>query len=303
MAFHVPASHSGFFADVVHRFRQLLHRGVVTGIDPIRLNVWLAQFTSEEERYLAAQLLSGLTYRSDAMVKSSFQHLAHCELPGVLRSCLEFAFTNLDDLDCVLRNGTEACFLRFVAIDGTFEKNPGKSGAVVIRAFRQHLRVAKALTCRPEAVVGLPDEVKILVFIDDIVGTGRQFATFAKAYDLSAQAAKRTMVYCPLLAFDSGLNKVRDEHPWLQVFPVEMLDQSHQFFRAAKDDANVWGVDGINRLEDAKEFVREICVRHAVAPRSRHSLDLLVAFEHAVPNNSLSLLGASSDRWRPLFDR
>lgn len=85
MAFHVPTDQSGFFLDVDLRFRLLLRKGIITGIDPIRLNNWLANFVSLEDKYLAAHLLCGLTYRSDAMIKSSFQHLMECELPRVLR--------------------------------------------------------------------------------------------------------------------------------------------------------------------------------------------------------------------------
>ncbi len=73
MAFHVPQGRQGFFEDVVHRFRLLLRKGIISGIDPIRLNNWLANFVTAEDKYLAGHLLSGLTYRSDAMVKSSFQ--------------------------------------------------------------------------------------------------------------------------------------------------------------------------------------------------------------------------------------
>lgn len=35
MAFNVPKDRFGFFEDVDHRFRLLLHKGIITGIDQI----------------------------------------------------------------------------------------------------------------------------------------------------------------------------------------------------------------------------------------------------------------------------
>ena len=61
MAFHVPTDHQSFFRDVDLRFRLLLSKSIITGIDSIRLNNWLANFVSPEDKYLAAHLLNGLT--------------------------------------------------------------------------------------------------------------------------------------------------------------------------------------------------------------------------------------------------
>lgn len=68
MAFNIPKDRFGFFKDIDHRFRLLLDKDIVTGIDKIRLNGWLANFKTLEDKYLAAHLLNGLTYCSDAIV-------------------------------------------------------------------------------------------------------------------------------------------------------------------------------------------------------------------------------------------
>ena len=303
MALQVPPGQETFYDDVVHRFRQLLHKGIITGIDPIRLNNWLANFVTDEDKYVAAHLLNGLTYRSDAMVKSSFQHLAHCELPQILRSRGVMAFEDLEAFDRVLSEGGDNSPLRFVAVDGTFEKTPGKSGAVVIRAFKRHLQVSKALLCRPERLIDLPASVKALIFIDDLVGTGQQFETFATHYELAKYEKQCALVYCPLLAFNGGLARLAKALPWLEMHPVETLDESHQFFRACASDATIWGVDEANKVQDVRNHVADLCKRNAVPPRTRHCLDLVVAFEHAVPNNSVPMLSIKSKQWQPLFDR
>lgn len=303
MAFHIPTDQSGFFQDVDLRFRLLLRKGIITGIDPIRLNNWLANFVSPEDKYLAAHLLNGLTYRSDAMVKSSFQHLMECELPRVLRERGGLPFADLETLYGSLSNGTATSPIRFVAVDGTFEKTPGKSGAVMIRQFKRHLNVSKPLLCRPERLKDLPEDVKVLIFIDDLVGSGQQFESFASHYKLEEHSKKRCLAYCPLIAFDQGLINLKKALPWLQILAVETLDSSHQFFRGSADSPQIWGVDKVNTVQDVRGHVATLCQRNGIPASTRHCLDLVVAFEHAVPNNSVPMLSIKSARWQPLFDR
>ena len=303
MAFHVPTDQLGFFRDVDLRFRLLLRKGIITGIDPIRLNNWLANFVSPEDKYLAAHLLNGLTYRSDGMVKSSFQHLMECELPRVLRERGGLPFADLETLYESLSNGTAKSPIRFVAVDGTFEKTPGKSGAVMIRQFKRHLNVSKALLCRPERLEELPEDVKVLIFIDDLVGSGQQFESFASHYKLEEHAKKRCLAYCPLIAFDQGLINLKKALPWLQILAVETLDSSHQLFQGSADSPQIWGVDKVNTVQDVRDHVAQLCTRNDIPASTRHCLDLVVAFEHAVPNNSVPMLSIKSARWQPLFDR
>lgn len=303
MTFHVPQDRQGFFEDVDHRFRLLLRNRVISGIDPIRLNNWLANFVTTEDKYLAGHLLNELTYRSDAMVKSSFQHLVDCELPRVIRGCRALDFPDLESLDVALNTGNASSPIRFVAVDGAFEPTPGKSGGLLIRQFKRHLNVSKALLCRPERLGDLPATVKILIFIDDLVGTGKQFESFASHYKLEEHAKTRELVYCPLLAFYQGLAKLKSVLPWLHILPVETLDKSHQFFRGGKTAPLVWGVDKVNAVQDVRNHVTDLCQRNDIPSRTRHCLDLVVAFEHAVPNNSVSMLSIKSAHWQPLFDR
>jgi len=303
LPFHVPADLAGFFDEIDRKFRLLLHEGVITGIDQGRLNMWLANFRTPEDKYLAAHILSGLTYRSDAMIRSSFRHLVHSELPATLRTTANLTFPDIETFEKQIQVGDGSTPFRFVAVDGQFEGTPGKSGAVVIRQFRRHLAVSKALTCRPEDLGQLPASVRALLFVDDMLGTGKQFIKFARFYKLQDHANNRALIYCPLVAFDKGITKIRDELPWLHVQPVETLGASHQFFRPYKDDLQRWDADRVNLLEDVRMHVDDICNRAGLPARTQHSLDLVVAFEHAVPNNSLPMLSIQTSTWVPLFER
>ena len=302
MAFHVPPAHEGLYDQVVSRFRMLLRRRVITGITDIRLNLWLKNFVSPEEQYLAARVLDNLSYRSQAMVTSAIQHVNECVLPCELRRRKIGNFSDVDELVESLRSGDASHPVRFVAVDGGHEKTPGKSGAVIIRQFQRD-GVAKALTCKPENLGALPATVKCLVFVDDMLGTGKQFSGFSEHYALETYKISHTLIYCPLIAHQKGLDKLAAKFPWLVLLPVEVFGAAHQFYRGGTQDEGLWAIDGVNQVHEVRGFVKALCDKRNIPATTQHSLNLLLGFEHATPNNSLPLLYAESAQWEFLLKR
>ena len=303
MAFFVPEHCYDLYDEVELRFRMLIEKRIVTGIEVLRLDTWLANFMTPEDKYLAAQILDGLIFRSKAMIGSSFDHLLQCVLPSELRRRGHFPYTTLEEFLRSLEEGNADHPIRFVAIDGTKpDEEPGKSGVVLIRHFRQHAGIAKLLTCRPEKISTLPATVKCLVFVDDIAGTGRQFIKFATRHGLE-QLDTTIRMYVPLIAFDKGVAKIQKECPWLTVHPVELLDARHQFYCGKEGNQSIWAVDGANTVADVKMHVTALCKSRGLPTKTQHGLDLLLGFEHATPNNTLLLLWASSAEWSPLLTR
>lgn len=304
MSFFVPVKHLGLFDDVTQRFRGLIRKQVISSIDEMRLDAWLGNFVSDEDRYLAAHILNGLIFRSKAMIESSFDQLLQCVLPSQLHKWDCYGHKYIEDFLASLRADDDGHPVRFVAVDLTCATDePGKSGVHLIRQFRQHIRVSKKLLCRPENVSKLPDTVKVLVFIDDIVGTGKQFAKFSQFHNLEAQAAKRKLFFSPLIAYQDGLDKLAAQHPWLTIKPIEIFNSEHCFCCPCSSDQTLWALDEENRVADVQTHIKKIARAGAIPGTTKYGLDLLIGFEHATPNNTLPMLWADSDKWRPLFNR
>lgn len=303
MAFIVPEQYEGFFGESVRRFRLLLQKQVLTGIESNSLNLWLANFRSTNEQYLAAHLLNCLIYRSENMLCSSFQHLIHSELPTFLQSNGFSINYGLSHFRTELENADANYPLRFVAVDGSFEAIPGKSGATIIRTFRRHLAVNKRILCKPENIHTLPASVRYLIFIDDILGTGKQFSSFVDYYKLPEMVNRFSMAYSPQISYISGLVALYEKYPWLTVMPIERLDDQNQFFRHKNDKPDIWYADGENKVADVKSFYDSLATRAGIPKRTRYSLDLTVLFQHAGPNNTLSAYWARSEQWAPLIPR
>ncbi|WP_204127132.1 hypothetical protein [Pseudomonas ogarae] len=302
MSFHVPEKHVSLFSEVQQRFRMLLKKRIVTGIDEETLDCWLANFRTDEERYFAACVLGRLIFRSKSMIDSSIDQLLNCMLPTYLRRKGLYQYDDIEGFLNSIQQDNPAHFLRFVGVDGSKQNDTGKSGVVVIRNYKRRARIPKSITTRPDALDQLPAHVRCVVFLDDMLGTGKQFETFAKTYAL-ADKSDIHIVYCPLVAFQSGLNKLKESCPWLTVLPIETLDERHQFFCESTQTTGLWAVDEVNTVDDAREFYDRLATKRGIPKATRHGLDLLLGFEDSTPNNSLSFLWASSDDWVNLLTR
>ena len=302
MTFSVPEKHYSLYHEVQQRFRVLLKKRVVTGIDEETLDCWLANFTTEEERYFAACVLGRLTFRSKSMIESSIDQLLHCVLPTYLRQKGLFPHADIDSFLSSIQRDDPTHSIRFVGVDGSKENDTGKSGVVMIRHYKRRAGIHKGITSRPDALDRLPPHVNCLVFIDDMLGTGRQFDTFAKTHAL-AEKSTIHMVYCPLVAFHDGLSALSKSCPWLTVLPLEVLTERHQFFCESTQTPGIWAVDETNTVADARGFYDRLTTKRGIPKSTRHGLDLLLGFEDATPNNSLSVLWASSESWATLLTR
>ncbi|MCS0627873.1 hypothetical protein NX786_00735 [Telluria mixta] len=304
MSFFVPQQYGQFFEEVTQRFRLLIRKGVLSKIDEIVLDKWLSNFVSAQDKYLAARILDGLIFRSEPMLYSSIDQLLQCVLPSQLRQWDAYGATCIEEFLASLKAGESSHPVRFVAIDRSFaNEEPGKSGDIIIRHLRQHGQVARTLTCSPEAILSLPESVKVLIFIDDIIGSGKQFKKFAKFHRLDEHAARFRSLYCPMMAYDDGVAAVKLAHPWLSVSPIELLSARHRFYFADPKNANTWAMDRANLLADVREHVNGIALAADIPVATKYSLELLVAFDHSTPNNTLPLLWAHSDKWHPLLTR
>ncbi len=302
MAFHVPEKNTELYREVRQRFKILLKKRIITGIDEDALDLWLANFRGDTEQYFAASVLSRLTFRSRSMIESSIDHALHCLLPPALRKQGLFPHADIESFLTALQKPDSKSPIRFVAVDGHRERDAGKSGPVVIRRYR-HANINTDHMCRLEHIQGLQPHVNCIVFVDDMLGTGKQFEKFAKTHKLESQQSRWHMIYCPLVAFHSGVDHLQQVCPWLQVLPIETLNDSHKFFCGHKDDPGLWAVDAENTVDDARAFYENLTSGRGIPSFTQHGLELLLGFEDSAPNNTLSVLWANSDDWTSLLKR
>jgi hypothetical protein len=142
------------------------------------------------------------------------------------------------------------------------------------------------------------------MFIDDFLGTGEQFCSFAQEFQLSASLKGCYSVYAPLVAHKAGIAEVQKHFPDLHVVAVEVIDNTYNLF----SDQSPWFGDGVNSPLGAREFYDELMarVRFPIKPealRGFGKLSLAYAFNHATPDNCLPIIWSEGNNWKPLLER
>lgn len=260
-SFYIPAKFDRFSQNVYSRFNKLIEKRIISGVVKMNLMNWWSNFSSDEERYLAAHLLDSLVLRTKEMLDSSSLHLVEMVLPNILYRLDKFNANDLPDFLQKLQTGSLDVGIKFVAVDGEFENTPGKSGSVLIRNFRLATRIDDSLTIRPENIANLSSDSSILVFLDDCLGTGKQFNRFCKHYNL--QSYSHTLIYIPFIAHPKGIEHLKTKQPDLIVSPIEILPQNSNFFMGHKADQNIWHRDGFNHIDSVKKLYKSILERHS----------------------------------------
>ena len=185
---------------------------------------------------------------------------------------------------------------------------PHKSAHLVSRLMKRQLAIRPNWVARPwEVATHVARGAQVLVFIDDFLGTGRQFEQLIGLENLDWIFGKAYVIYAPFVAHESGIKYLTDpsRYPTLRVAAAEVLDSRHQLFRP---EACVFD-DGVNTPDLAKAHYFDLLSRMGI-PLSGDDrlgfggLGLSYCFEHAVPDNNLPLLWhPGNQNWVPLFDR
>ncbi|QBZ82176.1 hypothetical protein GHNINEIG_00200 [Hydrogenovibrio crunogenus] len=305
MTFHIPDEGHHFFDQTVGKVNTLISKKVWAEIEMLSFSAWLRNFKTDEEKYFAAHLLDALIFRSNKMIHSSYFDIFNQRIPKALR---DSGLQNLiRDYSNNLRRNIEFP-LKFVTVE---KSSPGASGDLFIRSFRRHLRIKQHHVISLDTAVQQADTIDVLVFIDDITGTGRQFSKcLNKVYANSDRSLyeifrHKLIIYCPLIGHTKAINKIDANFPSVQTLPVEILSDEHGFFYSTNGKFR----DGVNSIDDAKNFYKDIFYRRGLNPGYTfgYKKQALTCFfsNFSSPNNSLPIFyhDEDLDKWNPLFGR
>lgn len=305
MAFVVPDGQEHFFDYILDQVKSLISNKAWPEMETITLDTWIQNFKTDEEKYFAAHLLDSLVYRSNKMIQSSFFEIFNQIIPRELNA------NNLNQLLDGYKNSllnSRESRVKFVTVK---KRTAGASGSTFIRMFRRHLRIQQENTIELETAVEQADDIDVLVFVDDISGTGRQFTKCINSCFGGSQSTLRELyrdkliIFTPLIAHEKAIEKITRDLPEVRVLPVELITHKHDFFYS---DSEFFKGDGTNLVDDAKEFYREMLVSRGLEISNvfGYKSQALTCFfsDLSSPNNSLPIFYYDENQdWNPLFKR
>ena len=305
-SFTVPQDGPVYQERVFRRCQDLIRAGIWSGITLNQLFKWLNNFADEKERYFAACVLDSLIYRSDDQTLALLRQLFQRAVPNLVRSS-GLKLKELEECINTLHRSNENVEPQIRIIPVLSASDPvSKSAPTILRKLKRHLNFSERWTAKVEEIPALAKNgIRAFVFVDDFLGTGRQFCSFIKASRISPCMKKTICIYAPAVAHEAGVAKLRKESPYLQVACAELLTNSMGFFSPTMP----WFKDGVNSVAGAKAYYFALLKRKGITvDRGKRlgygSLEVTYAFEHGIPKTSLPLLWWNrTTTWSPLIER
>jgi len=182
-------------------------------------------------------------------------------------------------------------------------ESPASSGGNLLYSFRKYLGLPESsFPYVPFEDIDL-SEKKAIIFFDDIIGSGNQAVRFAQEH---LKDKKIDKYYVALMAFEKGLEKVRNNGCFEKVIVHEIISEE---LRAFSPESHVFPDT------NTRERIKILCEKYGALLYPKHPLgyddsQALIVFPHNTPNNTLPIIWASDKNekesgyvWYPVWER
>ncbi len=274
-----------------------------TNIWPFKFDkfaAWLNNFECEVEEYLALQLLDNLVVRSNEMAKSSYSRLIHGPLRQHLNEHTSVTTHSINDWQNKLEDGSLNSKLR--VYPAKLKGDSGDSSEIIYRMLSESINTDR-YSKRSHS-----EKLEVMIFVDDFIGSGKQFETFAAENNLSDTLQKFHVIYCPLIAFETGIEHIKKLYPTLHILPAEYIYKSDSLFFGS--DSAPFKNDNDNSIGSFKKKFEDMHNKYAKSMKNWYGYDdasLPLAFEWGCPNQAPAILfmkyAKSFPNWQQLFSR
>lgn len=270
-------------------------------INEILIADWLSQFGGTSNQILAFKLLRRFReegYYNQARMFSAFKEL-HKQIVSIEASESDFA------------PRTERKSIVNVVV--SYLDPSGKSGHACQYAYRKVNRIHSKCGVAPDKLVDFfikTKEKPPIIFADDIVGTGE---TISKGFkNLEAEMVNRGLNVSDYKLYLAAMVGTRIGYETVEkategAMQIMLWSDINDRLQAFSEKAEIFTeeTDRQASKEMIEEIGKELEPKH---PLGRNNGQLLVAFQHGCPNNTLPIFYKSGRtfrgrEWRPLFPR
>lgn len=293
MAFKLPSNHQQLYVEVYDRCLALIDLGYWTRIDKSILDDWLDNFTNEEEKFFASQILFHFKFRNNKAITSMFNQIIQVLLPQKLEELNIYKINSISEWEKTLSTGNKDLFelpFRFSTIN---KKGAiGESGDALFRLMAQKNILNKKLG---RFIDSIKPECKVVILIDDITGSGGQFIDFFNRYKESFNQFEY-IIYAPLVAHIEAIDKLTNLDNRIHIITSEILKKEESFYKIFDEN---------NSNEEYIEFTNKIIKQKGLNikfPFGYSNQAILYGLELSTPNNNHSFI-YHDIKWYPLIRR
>lgn len=280
---------------------------------------WLSRFSGGPNEHLHALfMLSQMVYFGDAEIREAlraiFRDLVRYPLIADLRRA-NGDTTDGTTLENLFKH--ELSLTRFLGMG-----NPSESGTHLLYFFRQENGLAANLfihthqifsrvstSVTTAAAPSSPQrlrrpEIRRYIFLDDLCASGSQAVEYSREQVAIAKALDPTLefYYFPIVASQVGIARVRAETEFNRVEALFEIDDSYKCFTAA---SRHFAAPPIGVTQHAARLIAESYgnLLEPTQPLGFGDGQLLLAFHHNTPDNTLPIMWSDANSWLPPFRR
>jgi len=291
MSFKSPLLSQEFFEEVEKHCYSLIKNNYWDKVDNYTLKQWLENFETDDEKYLASQILFHFQYRNEKAMLSMFKQIIQVYLPQKLNELGVHEIASISEWEEELST-TKAFKLpfRFSTIDK--EDKIGTSGHALFRLYAQNNLIYKDIGRVIDSNMQI--NVKTIILVDDITGSGKQFINFYEKHKISFEKFEN-IIYCPLVAHEEGIKNIREKLSHVHIVPAEVLTKEEHSFYSISDEVNSNDIF----LSFYQEVVEKLKIKFSLGFSEQA---ILYAMNISTPNNNLSVI-YHNKQWSPLLKR
>lgn len=274
------------------------------GLTESKITEWLNNFHDIEGQYYALKILKNCLYYSENDIIELLRYglydlifAKEIKREIISKKSITDAPSIVDAQMRALKNDA-----LFIPLQDSGK--PHESGLQIIRYLVQHSIIDSSQTAFPEKISQEHlDKYKIVVIVDDCIGSGQQIVDYWNSDELKsvkalAKAKGIAFYYLALVGYRDKINSTKPLLADLEVIVCDTLTDRHRVFE--KD--NIYWNDA-EELEKAKKYFSDIQKTRGIPTYGHDSLDFALIIHRNVPDWSLPIFWMKSTDWNVLLER
>lgn len=292
-----------FYENVLTSTKTLISSGLWKDINLRSIEKWTKYFESNEEKTLCGLLLDSLTFRSRIQTQALLSNIIEKSIPQTTLIS-NISSKSLQKSLTAQYPGKQKDIIKIVPVISDMDP-PTKSGPLVARLYKKEIGINEKFMEWPWKLEDHADSAKLVIFIDDFIGTGDQFLEFLDRFFPKGNFKDGTeYIYAPLGACKSGVDHILKEAPRIKICQSELIQKENHFFSGLSsrykelDDAFA----GELRLVYL-DFLKKVGLNSLKNKFGYGDLELTYAYAHGTPNATLPIFWAANENYQPAFSR
>ncbi|MGQ1614324.1 phosphoribosyltransferase-like protein [Acinetobacter baumannii] len=305
-----------FYTKTRIKTQKLVQAGFWGGINQNRFNKWCDEFKTPEEETLLAFLLDSLVYRSQGQISGLIHQMIDVDLSSSIdwKDILDLDNKHPTLFDLLSDKYPQNLQKRIALVPVIkISDPPTKSGPLLARIIHKH-KINNKFMCWPWDSNRLHNEdLRVVVFFDDFVGTGDQFTDFFNYFnkvEAFGNSSKIQYIYIAFSGTQEGVSFIENHTKnQVKVYVAELIKDSNKFFSGFpiryEKLKNIIDIS-VNEYRDNLKntytnFMQNKGIRREIF--GYNDLELTHVFSHGTPNGTLPIFWCTNPSYTVPFTR